>query len=170
MNTHNPAVLAADWRHTIASLRESFPDADDVTIFDTADGLSDAADVVALFVRQSREMYAMATAVMQLADDYGSRASLLKGRSERLKNAALRLMIDAGMDTQPLRRPEFTLSVSHRKGRVEVYDEEALPESFFTYKTVRSVDRDKLAEAVECGHVPGARITNGQSVLSVRTR
>lgn len=164
------SLLAADWRNTIKSLREQFPDADDQTLFDTCDGLTEAADVVAAFVRQSREAAAMAAAVDALATQYRERADLLHDRADRLKDTALRLMLDAGMDTQPLRRPEFTLSVSHRAGRPEVYDEEQLPQSLFKYKQVRSVDREKLAEAIAAGPVPGARMTNGQSVLSVRMK
>lgn len=161
-------VLAANWRNTLASLREEFPDADDETLHDTLDGLVEAGDVVAMLVRQSREAAAMAVAVRALARDYAERFALLEDRSERLKTAALRLMEDMGENT--LRRPEFTLSVSHRKGTPEVYDEEALPESLFKYKTVRSVDRDKLAEAMAAGDVPGVRLTNGTSVLTVRSR
>jgi hypothetical protein len=162
--------LAADWRNTIKSLREQFPDADDQTLFDTCDGLTSAADVVAALVRESIEVAAMVEAVEAVAEQYTTRAERLEEREKRLRRAALRLMIDAGMDDQPLRRPEFTLSVSHRKGTPEVYDEEALPESVFKYKTVRSVDRDKLAEAMAAGDVPGVRLTNGSAVLSVRMK
>ena len=165
----NQALLAADWRNTIKSLREQFPDADDATIFDTCDGLTEAADVVAALVRAALEAEAMAEANSRLMDLYASRCKLMEDRKDRLRNAALRLMEDMGATT--LRRPEFTLSVSHRKGRVEVYDEEALPPEFFIYKTVRSVDKDKIAAAVECGEIPaGARLTNGSTSLSVRSR
>ena len=162
------ALLASDWRNTIKSLREQFPDADDEALFDTCDGLTEAADVVALFVRQSREAAAMAAAVRSLVQDYIFRCGLLEGRSERLKSAALRLMEDMGEKT--LRRPEFTLSVSNRPGKLEVYDEEAIPDSFFDYETkvVRTLNKDRLAAAPELP--PGARMTNGQSVLSVRMK
>ena len=162
------ALLASDWRSTIKSLREQFPDADDQTLFDTADGECDAADVVAAFVRSALEDGAMAEAVENLEQDYRNRKNYLYERALRKRQAALRLLEDMGEKT--LRRPEFTLSVSHRKGTPEVYDEEALPQSLFKYKTVRSVDREKLAEAVAAGDVPGVRVGNGSSVLSVRMK
>lgn len=162
------ALLASDWRSTIKSLREQFPDADDQTLFDTADGECDAADVVAAFVRSALEDGAMAEAVENLEQDYRNRKNYLYERAQRKRQAALRLLEDMGEKT--LRRPEFTLSVSHRKGTPEVYDEEALPQSLFKYKTVRSVDREKLAEAVAAGDVPGVRVGNGSSVLSVRMK
>lgn len=169
MNAPLPAALAADWRNTLAALREQFPDADDQTLFDTCDGLTDAADVVAALVRQSIEAGAMAEANSRLMDLYASRSALMEEREKKLRSAALRLMEDMGAST--IRRPEFTLSVSHRKGRPEVYDEEALPEEFFTYRTIRQVDKNKLAAAAEAGTLPaGARMTNGSSVLTVRTK
>lgn len=162
------SLLAASWRNTLASLREQFPDADDQTLHDTLDGLCDAGDAVAWLVRKALEAEEMARANAALKLRYAEREDLCDERAKRLRLAALRLMEDMGEKT--LRRPEFTLSVSHRPGKVEVYDEEALPESVFKYKTVRSVDRDKLAEAVVAGEVPGARVGNGSSVLSVRVR
>lgn len=170
MNAPLPATLAADWRNTLKSLRETYPDADDQTLFDTCDGLTSAADVVAEFVRRSIEAQAMAEANLNLSEMYAQRARAMVARNHRFRDAALRLMLDAGMDNQPLRRPEFTLSVSHRAGKPEVYDEEALPESLYRYKTVRSVDREKLAEAVAAGDVPGVRMTNGSTSLTVRMK
>ena len=164
----NQALLAADWRSTIKSLREQFPDADDQTLFDTCDGISDAADFVAALVRRSREASAMAAAVKDLDRAYQVRFDHLQERAERLKDAALRLMENMGETT--IRRPEFTLSVSNRPGKLEVYDEEAIPDSFFDYETkvVRTLNKDRLAAAPELP--PGARMTNGQSVLSVRMK
>jgi len=169
MNLPLPSTLAADWRATIKSLREQFPDADDQTLFDTCDGLTDAADAVAAMVRQALELEAMDEANRQLADMYSRRRLLLSLRAHGLRNAALRLLEDMGEKT--LRRPEFTLSVSHRKGRVEVYDEESLPEEFFDCRTVRSVNRERLTAAAERGELPsGVRLTNGSTSLTVRSR
>lgn len=162
------AILAADWRNTIKSLREQFPDADDQTLFDTADGECEAADVVAAFVRSALEDGAMAEAVENLEQDYRNRKNYLYERALRKRQAALRLLENMGEKT--LRRPEFTLSVSHRKGKVEVYDQSAVPAIYFKQRTVWELDKEALADAVERGQVPGARLTNGSSVLSVRTK
>ena len=162
--------IAVTYQRVRERLIEEYPGIDDDPdlLRDVLDGATTAQDVVAGLVRQAMEAAAMRAAVHQLAEDYANRAARLSDRYHRLKHAALRLMEDMGETT--IRRPEFTLSVSHRKGTPEVYDEEALPESLWKYKTVRSVDREKLAEAFAAGEVPGVRLTNGSSVLTVRSR
>lgn len=157
-------ALAAQYRQLREALLTEFPDIDAETLADTLDGETAAPDAVAALVRMAREAEAFSKAVSDLATEYDERAERLRARSERLRQSALSLM-DAMGETK-ITRPEFTVSVSHRKGRLEVYDEEQLPEQFFRYR--REVDRAALAEAAE--PPPGTRMTNGSTHLTVRVK
>lgn len=159
-------ALAAQYRQLREAILAEYPDIDPETLADTLDGATDAQDAVVSLVRLAREAEAWATAAYNLATDYKSRGARHEARGERLSAVALSLM--EAMGEKNIKRPEFTVFVSHRKGRLEVYDEEQLPEAFFKYKTVRSVDRDKLEAASE--PPPGTRMSNGSTSLVVRLK
>ena len=160
------SILAATYKRIKAELLAEYPDlADDAeALADTLDGLTEAGDVVASLVRRAREAEAFAAANKRLAKDYQERASYLELRSDRLRASALSLM--EAMGEKKIKRPEFTVSITHTKGQLEVYDEDQLPEGFFKYR--REVDRTALAAAAE--PPPGTRMTNGSSHLTVRVK
>jgi len=159
--------VAEEYRHLRTEILADYPElADDIeTLSDSLDGISSAQDIVRALIREAIEDKAMAEAVAGLARDYTDRKNYLEGRAEKRRAVALRLM--QAMDERSIKAPEFTVSVRAVPPKVEVYDEEALPEGVWDYK--RHLNRERLKEAVAAGPVPGARLTNGGETISVRS-
>jgi len=162
--------VAEEYARLRVGLLAAYPElAEDIeALADTLDGISSAQDIVRALIRDAIEDKAMAEAVAGLARDYTDRKNYLETRAEKRRLAALRLM--QAMEERTIKAPEFTVSVRAVPPKVEVYDEEALPEPFWTYQTIRKLDRDRLKEALDQGvEVPGARRTNGGETISVRS-
>lgn len=161
--------LAADYLRLRADLLAEYPElADDVqALADTLDGISDAHDAVRSLIRGEREDKAMAAALGTVIGEYAARKSRIEARADRRREAALRLM--QAMDERKIVAPEFTVSIRTVPPKADVYDEEALPETLWDYKTVRSLNRDRLKAALAAGDVPGARLTNGAETIAVRS-
>lgn len=116
--------------------------------------------------------------LVSLAGDAGAMAEAIKIRSQALsdrkgrferREEAMRALIQKIMERANLNKvqlPEATLSISYRKPAPIVTDEEALPDEFCKWK--RSADMAKIKEAPALP--PGVSLSNGKTILAVRTR
>lgn len=165
-----PAALAAAYQRVKDILLESYPELaeDDPALIDTLDGQTALADVVAALVRRAREDDAKAEAVRKIEGDNAARRARFEYRSERQMTAALFLMEQVGRTK--VEAPDLTISLRHNPPRVEVYDPDALPAAYV--KITKSPDKASLREALanDGAEIPGARLGNGSSSLSVRAR
>lgn len=161
------AALAEEWRRLREALLTAHPDLvdDEDTLSDTLDGITGAQDAIRALIRGARRDEASSKALEALIREYAARGAALDRRAARRRETALRLMEAAGIPK--VQAPEFTVSTRSVPPRVDIYEEEAIPQEFWT--TVPKLDREKLREAVKAGkEVPGARLTNGSTCLFVR--
>lgn len=158
------------WNAVKAAILAEHPDLadDDEALFDTVDGLTDAADIVAAIVRQSREDVAAVEALKALIGQYQARAERIAKRAETRKTAALRMM--QAMGVRKIERPEFTLSVAQTPPRVIVTDRMLLPDDYWRVK--REPDLSLIRDVLKAGgvSVPGATLSNGGETLKVSVR
>lgn len=100
------------------------------------------------------------------------RMSELEARKHRTvqRQSTLRALISRIMllaDLRKVKLTEKTLSFRAVPGKVEIYDETALPEELTRVR--KEPDKTKIKEALSNGQfVPGAVLTNGSETLSVR--
>lgn len=67
--------------------------------------------------------------------------------------------------------PEFSLSVSAGQPRVIITDEATVPEAYVTVTETKAVNKTQIKYALQLGEdVPGASLSNGGSVLTVRSK
>lgn len=163
----NPTALAEEYLRLRASLLAEFPDleSDAHALADTLDGMSDATEVVATLIRGSRQDAAFAKAIGVLMDEMAERKERFAARAERRREMA-RLFLER-LDRRKVEFPDFTAIVAAGRPRVIVAEPEAVPDALCRIK--REPDKAAIREAIEEGkQVPGAFLSNGGDVLSVR--
>lgn len=139
---------------------------DDLALTDTLEGITQAPDIIAGFLRKAREDEAMAGAVVGMMSDMRERKERLLARADKRRDAALQMMDAIGL--RKIEQPDFSASIRNVPPKVEITDEAALPDELC--KTVRSPDRAAIKEALTHGPVAGAQLSNGASTLTIRTK
>jgi len=149
-------------------LQRDYPDIDDVTLFDTLEGVSDLADQLQLLIRSALEDGSLIEALKIRAADMRARVSRLESRVERKRALAAEVMREAGLPR--VVAPDFTASVRPVSPGLVVSDEAAIPPTFWVPQPPR-LNRQELLGVLKAGTaVPGAGLSNGGSTLAVRTR
>lgn len=105
-----------------------------------------------------------------------ARVADLRARRERFKRQeeAYRATVLAAMDALGMSKfsdPEFTLSISAGKPKLQIIDDAIIPDRYTEMIMTTSPDKAAIKAALERGEeVPGATMSNGAAVLTVRTR
>lgn len=153
-----------------ASLRaHGFVDDDDL-IADTIEGETDAFEAVSRLLRWKAEQDAIAAAIKAQEADLAARRKRYEERGQGARVAIAAFMDECGL--AKIERPEATLSL--RKGNPSVvrtpdFNADALPDDLVKVK--READAAAVKAALEAGReVPGAILSNGPPVLTVRVR
>ncbi len=148
------------------ALREAYPGEEDAALADTLEGLSELPEAIAAVIDSALTREAMAAGIALRIKELQSRKTRLEVGAEKLRDAALYVMGEAGLNR--IDDPGFTLSLGKSQPAVVVTDEAALPdEAFRTKREVnRSWIRDQLLTGVE---VSGAALSNPKLHLTVRT-
>lgn len=153
-------------RQQIDALLIQFPELseDEVLRADTFEAETDLHAILEKLVSMAGDAGAMVEAIKIRSNALSDR----KGRFER-REEAMRALIQKIMERADLSKvqlPEATLSLSFRKPSPIVTDEAALPDEFCKFK--RSPDLAKIKEAATLP--PGCSMSNGKTVLAVRTK
>lgn len=146
------------------------PDAaeDHRLLADMIDGESDALDIVRALIRHSIEVQSLADAAKARVDDLRARKERFERRVETARNTAF-AMLEALEWRDKIEEPDFTAAIGKGRMSVRITDETALPSHLIRVK--REPDKTAIAAALKDGDVvPGAELSNGSAVLTVRTK
>ncbi len=149
-------------------LAEQFPEADEETLLDTLEGLTNLNHMLAAVVRSQLDDAFLAQALRARMDHMQERLERIKTRVENKK-----VLIATVMERTDLRKitePDFTLSLRATPRPLVVVDESEIPERFWNPQPAK-LDRRGLIEALKAGQtIEGATLGNGGMSISVRTR
>jgi hypothetical protein len=127
----------------------------------------DAETVLVRLLRAMGEAKADAAALDQRIADLEARRDRYQRHVEEHRRAVLGVM--SALDVQKFRHPEFTVSLAVGKPGVVVTDPAAVPDDFV--RITRTPDKTAIGAAIASGAtVPGAEVTNGMPVLTIRTK
>jgi hypothetical protein len=147
-------------------LRTSYPDIDEKTLADTLEGLTDLQEILSAIVRSALTDEAMALGLRGRIKEMQQRAERLEDRAVLNKSTARDVMAETGV--RKITAPDFTVSLRDGSPNVVVTEETAIPATYFKPQPAK-LDRVALLSALKAGlQVPGAELSNGQPVLSVR--
>jgi hypothetical protein len=149
-------------------LKALYQDIDDEALLDTLEGISDLPELIKALVRSSLDDDVLIGALKQRLEDMQARLSRLKDRFERKRELACWAMTNA--EIGKIEAEDFTLSLRQGPPRLEVTDQEKVPEEFLISQPPR-LDRSGLINLLKRGDViPGTLLINGDMHIAVRVR
>ncbi len=149
-------------------LAVQFPDADEETLLDTLEGMTDLNEMIASVVRSRLDDLALHAALRARMSDMQERAGRLEQRACTKKEVVAAVMERAGL--KKLTEPDFTLSLRSTNPPLVVTDEDEIPDDFWKPQPAK-LDRQGLLSALKAGReVPGVVLGNGGVTISVRTK
>jgi hypothetical protein len=153
-------------RHKHLALAQSFPEADEKTLADTLEGVSDLPGLLSTLVRSRIEDETLAECLRRRIEEMRQRLERLEVRAGQKKALVLAAMEEAGI--KKLVEADFTLSLRLGSPKLVVIDETLIPEEFWRPQAPR-LDRQWLLAALKNGRsVPGAELGNPEPTLAVR--
>ena len=145
-----------------------FPDADEETVLDTLEGMTDLRAMIAAVVRSRLEDFTFLAALRARMADMQERAARIDQRAEKKKDIVTSVMERAAL--KKLTEPGFTLSLRSTNPPLVVVDEGQIPNDFWKPQPPK-LDCQGLINALKAGReVPGAVLGNGGMTISVRTK
>ena len=150
-------------------LAERFPDADEETLRDTLEGMTDLTDMLAELIRSLLEDQALVTGLKQRMADMRERYTRLEDRIEKKRDLACTTMDRASL--KKITESDFTLSLRAGRPGMNITDESVIPGEFWIPQEPK-LDRNKLRLALAAGEpgIFGAALTNAPPTISVRTK
>ncbi len=167
---HTPALLRELTHHKYLRerLEDEFPDADEETLQDTLEGMTNLTDMLAEVLRSLLDDQDLGAALKARIGDMQARAGRIEDRARKKRELVTSVMERA--DLKKLMVPDFTVSLRPTRPPLAVIDEEALPEEFWKPQPPK-LDRQGLISALAAGRdIPGAILGNPPMTISVRTK
>ncbi len=149
-------------------LAADFTDADEETICDTLECLTNLTDMLAEVMSSALDDRAFVTALRSRIGDLQARLTRIEERARKKRDLVCSVMERA--DLKKLTEPDLTVSLRPSRAPLVVTDEEAIPEGYWKAQAPK-LDRQGLIAALSAGRdVPGALLGNAPMTISVRTK
>ncbi len=149
-------------------LEAEFPDADEETLHDTLEGMTNLTEMLAEVLRSQLEDQAMGSALRGRISDMQERLSRFEDRARKKRELVTRVMEQA--DLRKLVEADFTVSLRPSRPPLMIIDDEAIPGDFWKPQPAK-LDRQGLISALGAGRdIPGAVLGNPPMIISVRTK
>ncbi|MGC2409573.1 MAG: siphovirus Gp157 family protein [Methyloceanibacter sp.] len=149
-------------------LVESFPAADDETIRDTLEGITDLHEMIAEIIRSALIDEALQAGLKSRLDDMKQRLARFEERGDKKRQLALEAMSEVGL--RKLEQPDFTASARSGSPSLVIIAEDAIPSSYWVPQPPKLDRQSLLADLKQGSDVPGTQLSNPRPTLSVRTK
>ena len=149
-------------------LEAEFPDADEETLHDTLEGMTNLTEMLAEVLRSQLEDQAFVAALRGRISDMQERLSRFEDRARKKRELVTSVMEQA--DLRKLVEADFTVSLRPSRPPLMIIDDEAIPGDFWRPQPAK-LDRQGLISALGAGRdIPGAVLGNPPMIISVRTK
>lgn len=149
-------------------LKERFPDADDETMHDTLEGITNLHEIIAAIIRSALIDDALQAGLRIRLDEMKQRLIRLEERVSKKRQLALEAMNEVGLTK--LEQPDFTASARKGSPALVVIAQDAIPGSYWLPQPPK-LDRGSLLNELKRGsEIAGVELSNPQPVLTVRTK
>jgi hypothetical protein len=166
MQASSLSHLVIRHKHFALALALSFPEADEKTLADTLEGVSDLPGLLSTLIRSRIEDETLAECLKRRIEEMRQRLERLEVRAGQKKALVLAAMEEAGI--KKLVEADFTLSLRLGSPKLVVIDETLIPEEFWRPQAPK-LDRQWLLAALKNGRsVTGAELGNPEPTLAVR--
>ena len=149
-------------------LLDGFADADEQTLGDTLEGITDLHEMIAAVIRSALVDEALQVGLRTRIEDMRQRLNRLAERGLKKRQLAIEAMSEAGL--KKLEQPDFTASARLGAPPLVVVSEQSIPEAYWIPQPPK-LDRQALTSDLRRGdQVPGACLGNPAPILTVRTK
>ena len=149
-------------------IRATDPDIDEQTLADTVEGLTDLHEIIQAIIRSALVDQALASGLKCRIADMQDRLNRLEDRVSKRRQIAKDVMVD--LDLKTLTAPDFTASLRPGIQSLNVIDENAVPNTYWSPGTPR-LRRELLVRDLKMGEeIAGVALSHPQPFLTVRTR
>jgi hypothetical protein len=155
-------------QHLQETLRSEFPEADDESLEDTLEGLTDLTDMIAVVLRSHLQDLALIRGLKGRIAEMEARVGRFERRAEKRRQLATAAMEQA--EIRKISEPDFTASLRRGSPPLLIVDEVRIPVEFWKPQPAK-LDRQKLLAMLKAGQdVPGTALGEGACSLMVRTK
>ena len=167
MSAFSLHLEASRYRNLRDRLLADYPGADEETLADTLEGITDLHEMIAAVIRSALVDEALQAGLRSRLDDMKLRLVRLEERGTKKRQLALEAMTEVGLTK--LEQPDFTASARAGSPSLIVIAERAIPDGYWVPQPPK-LDRQKMLSELKRGvEVPGVQLNNPQPVLMVRT-
>src|SRR4051794_17690196 len=161
-------VAATHYRVIRDRIRNLDPTLDDQTLADTVEGLTDLHEILQAVIRAALADEALAAGLKGRIAEMEDRFERLADRASKGRRIVKDVMTELGI--KKLEAPDFTASVRPGISSLVVLNENEIPSIYWEPRDPK-LDRTTLIADLKSGReVGGATLSNGEPILSVRTR
>ena len=146
----------------------AYPEADEETLSDTLEGITDLHEMIAAVIRSALVDEALQEGLRGRLDDMKERLSRLEIRASKKRELALQAMSEVGL--VKLEQPDFTASTRAGSPALIVVSEQTIPEAYWLPQPPKLDRQAILGELKRGAEIPGAQMSNPKPLLSVRTK
>jgi Siphovirus Gp157 len=146
----------------------NYPQADEATLLDTLEGITDLHEMIAAVIRSALVDEALQSGLRRRLDDMKERMSRLEVRVSKKRELALHAMTEAGLSK--LEQPDFTASTRAGCPALLVLSEETIPPAYWLPQPPKLDRQGLLGELKQGAAIPGTELSNPKPVLMVRTK
>ncbi len=155
-------------RYLKQKLIEEFPEADEETLADTLEGLTNLNEMLAAVIRSHLDDMAMVDALKSRMADMQDRLSRISKRAEKKRELVTSVMEQA--DLKKLAEADFKVSLRSSSAPLVVTEEGSIPEPYWRPQAPK-LDRLGLIAALKSGEqVAGAVLGNPMMTIAIRTK
>jgi Siphovirus Gp157 len=146
----------------------NYPHADEETLSDTLEGITDLHEMIAAVIRSALVDEALQAGLRTRLEEMRQRLARLEERGAKRRQLALDAMCEAGL--KKLEQPDFTASARAGLPPLVVVADDVIPEPYWVPQPPK-LDRQSLLADLKRGEViPGAQLGNPRPSLAVRTK
>ena len=146
----------------------AYPEADEKTLLDTLEGITDLHEMIAAVIRSALVDEALQAGLRGRLIEMKERLSRLDARASKKRELALHAMSEVGLTK--LEQPDFTASTRAGSPALIVVSEQTIPEAYWLPQPPKLDRQGLLGELKRGADIPGAELSNPKPVLMVRTK
>jgi hypothetical protein len=149
-------------------LLNAYSDADEGTLLDTLEGITNLHEMIAAVIRSALVDEALQMGLRTRLEEMRQRLDRLEDRGAKKRQLALEAMCEVGL--KKLEQPDFTASARAGLPPLVIVDEPDIPEPYWVPQPPKLDRQTLLADLKRGGLIPGAQLGNPKPCLAVRTK
>ena len=149
-------------------LMADYPRADEETLLDTLEGITNLHEMIAAVIRSALVDEALHAGLCCRMDDMKERLSRLETRAGKKRELALHAMSEVGLSK--LEQPDFTACTRAGSPSLLVVAEQTIPPDYWLPQPPKLDRQGLLGELKRGASIPGAELSNPKPILMVRTK